>query len=795
MLIPLTPNLSFEQSAYPTAQPRKFTDPLCCVAIIVHWLAMTIVGCVYANSGNMYALFAATDYKGRLCGVDSSVVDKPYGYIVNSNLDMKCISGCYEGTKDINIGVSAYENMACLDDLIGDEYKDMSLTDYFDSSSDRYADAQDYYFDYSTLFNQGSGNCNFRIACYTVGLYCVFNPDATIPNVTVEGDFDDMVESVAGSVASAVPNQGERVSKIMGASMSADGFFGEFMQDLYTAKDYIFGYGFVVALLVAFAYTKMMSMNFPCMSFGVLDILVWGTVFVTGLLFMTLAAYMTQYYRDQEALDPQTNTEDNLKYMKYVMYFTWVFFIGYICFILAIMAKIKLCIALTKAAGNAVRDISLVVLFPLVLVFGLCLFLVPWIYYSLYVNAQGCYERINGTSTGTGTNGTDEVWHSYTWQWSSSAYYILECEGKNKCDGLCPTSDEALAAQYFLVFCYFWTSQFIIAIGQLILSLTFFLWYFTLDDVAETKTVVDKDGNEKEVTTCYGKYCQVTSAWRGNNLLLKACCKVWYHVGSAAFGSLIIAIIKFIRYLIMKAQEKAKQSGNKAAQYALMALQCCMWCLEKCMKFINKHAYIIIAVDGKIGFCGAAMKSFFLILRNIRLIACVTLVQAVVTNIGKVMVIVCTGALAYFAIAGEFGDQLNSPIGPTLFVMIMAYFVADMFMEVYAMAIDVLMHCFMTDKETHDPPGEAGSDTEPYCLRKTAPHLKPLNSCELPVCLRIIAALNHRRLTPFILPHSSARLARVGTTTSHKSKQAQEKEKVQEVRKEGLQDPRRMQNA
>ena len=91
--------------------------------------------------------------------------------------------------------------------------------------------------------------------------------------------------------------------------------------------------------------------------------------------------------------------------------------------------------------------------------------------------------------------------------------------------------------------------------------------------------------------------------------------------------------------------------------------------------------------------------------------------------------------------------------------------------------------------------GEAGSDTEPYCLRKTAPHLKPLNSCELPVCLRIIAALNHRRLTPFILPHSSARLARVGTTTSHKSKQAQEKEKVQEVRKEGLQDPRRMQNA
>ena len=687
---------------------------------------MTGVGIGYGTSGNVYALFAATDYKGRLCGVDSAVATKPYGYVVNANLDMRCVSDCYSGTKDINMAKGAYDNMVCLDDLVNDQYKGLEIGDYFYSTNERYADAQAYYFDYSTLFNQGQGNCNFKIACYTVGLYCMFNPDATIPNVTVDGVDDDMVLSVASSLASAVPNQGEKVSALMGTDISVDGFMGEFLQDLYTAKDYIFGYGFVVALVVALAYTKMMSMNFPCMSFGLLDLLVWGTVFVTGAMFMSLAAYMTQVYRDWMAEDPQTHEEDDLKMMKYVMYFTWGLFIGYVCFILAIMAKIRLCIALTKAAGNAIRDMPLTVLFPLVEVFGLCLFLIPWIYYSMYVNAQGCYERINGTSTGTGINGTNEVWHSYTWQWSSSDYYILNCEGK---DGN-PTSQEALYAQYFLVFCYFWTSQFIIAVGQLVLALTFFLWYFTKDDVAETKTVVDKDGNEEEVVTCYGKYCQPTSAWRGNNLLLKACCKVWCHVGSAAFGSLIIAIIKFIRYLIMKAQEKAKQSGNKAAMYALAALQCCMWCLEKCMKFINKHAYIIIAVDGKCGFCAAAMKSFFLILRNIRLIACVTMVQAVVTTIGKVMVIVCTGALAYIAIAGEYGDELNSPIGPTFFVMIMAYFVADMFMEVYAMAIDVLMHCFMTDKETHDPPGEPGSDTEPYCLRKTCPHLRPLNSCK-----------------------------------------------------------------
>ena len=55
----------------------------------------------------------------------------------------------------------------------------------------------------------------------------------------------------------------------------------------------------------------------------------------------------------------------------------------------------------------------------------------------------------------------------------------------------------------------------------------------------------------------------------------------------------------------------------------------------------------------------------------------------------------------YIMINSQIGEELNSLLGPVLFVMILAYFVADMFMMVYSMAIDVLMHCFMSDKEIH----------------------------------------------------------------------------------------------
>ena len=56
-----------------------------------------------------------------------------------------------------------------------------------------------------------------------------------------------------------------------------------------------------------------------------------------------------------------------------------------------------------------------------------------------------------------------------------------------------------------MMFCYFWTSEFIAAIGQLVLAMTFVLWYFAENPPAETtKTVTKKvkdpeTGEEKEV--------------------------------------------------------------------------------------------------------------------------------------------------------------------------------------------------------------------------------------------------------------------------------------------------------
>jgi len=176
-----------------------------------------------------------------------------------------------------------------------------------------------------------------------------------------------------------------------------------------------------------------------------------------------------------------------------------------------------------------------------------------------------------------------------------------------------------------------------------------------------------------------------------------------YHLGTAAFGSLIIAIIQMVRCVIYYMQRKAKEADNKLAEMVLACLQCFMWCIEKCMKFINKNAYIQTAIFGY-NFCHAAKEAFFLILRNILRIGAVTVVSEFLLIIGRFFVVAMTGMAVYYSLYyGPKGEELNSLVAPTLFTMVLAYFTATMFCEIFSMAIDTLLQCFIADEELFTP--------------------------------------------------------------------------------------------
>lgn len=180
---------------------------------------------------------------------------------------------------------------------------------------------------------------------------------------------------------------------------------------------------------------------------------------------------------------------------------------------------------------------------------------------------------------------------------------------------------------------------------------------------------------------------------------------IYYHTGTAAIGSLIIAVIKLIRAMVAKLQKKAKEMDNKVGEAILCCCQCCLWCFEKFMQFLNKKAYIQTAIFGT-SFCTSAKEAFFLIMRNARRVAGISYVTSVLIITGRLFIASVTSGFAYILIDREFGSEIHSTIGPVFLVFILSYNIGDMFLETFEMGTETILQCFIADEEMFD--GESG---------------------------------------------------------------------------------------
>lgn len=68
-----------------------------------------------------------------------------------------------------------------------------------------------------------------------------------------------------------------------------------------------------------------------------------------------------------------------------------------------------------------------------------------------------------------------------------------------------------------------------------------------------------------------------------------------YHLGTICTGSLLIAIVQFIRYIAAYIQAKMKdlQKSNRLIKCLVCCLNCFLACAERCIKFISRNGYIM----------------------------------------------------------------------------------------------------------------------------------------------------------------------------------------------------------
>jgi hypothetical protein len=337
-----------------------------------------------------------------------------------------------------------------------------------------------------------------------------------------------------------------------------------------------------------------------------------------------------------------TTTNSTINSEKIIAYVCWAVagltFIAVLC----LWNRIRLAIAILKSAAEYVKDTPTIFIVPVITILTLVCFFGYWGLTAVYLVSSGDASQIKGYPFGD-------------FQYSKTLQRLL----------------------IYHVFGLLWFNAFVIASTQFVLASSTALWYFSQGTgQAAPKTVK-------------------TSIYR----------LVRYHLGSIAFGSLILAIVQMIRLILayMEAQAKKLQGKEgRVVKYALRCLQCYVACFERFIKFLNKNAYIQVALTGK-NFCSSAKAAFFLILRNPLRFGIVGGIGSIFVLFGKVFIAAITALAGFLVITkwDRFNDNLYSPFIPTICIFIFAYVIGAVFMNVYGMAADTILACFIVDEEIH----------------------------------------------------------------------------------------------
>nr|XP_019932008.2 CTL-like protein 2 isoform X3 [Aedes albopictus] len=232
---------------------------------------------------------------------------------------------------------------------------------------------------------------------------------------------------------------------------------------------------------------------------------------------------------------------------------------------------------------------------------------------------------------------------------------------------------------------FFWGICFVSAFGDMVLAFTFATWYWTF--------------RKKEL-----RFFVLTTGFLRT---------VRYHLGTLAFGSLIIAICKIIRACLEYVDHKLRKYDNGVVKAVLCVCKCCFWCLESFLKFLNTNAYIMCAIHGK-NFCSSAKDAFSLLARNILRVIALDKVTGFLFFLSKLLIACGMAAVTYTFFDSGPTKPLHYPFIPAILVFVGTYVIASVFFSVYSVAVDTLFLCFLEDCERND-----GTQEKPYYMSKS----------------------------------------------------------------------------
>lgn len=382
------------------------------------------------------------------------------------------------------------------------------------------------------------------------------------------------------------------------------------------------------------------------------------------VMLVVLGFLYAQYAKYRDIVDNLENPEQvldadirNRDFFKICTYFWSIVTAIMLLLLIALRKKIWIAATFIMEASKAVFSMPSILFTPIFTFFWLCLFAVYWVAVAMLVASTDRAELSENSQV-------EGVGH---------AHYVERAE-----------------YNYFFwlhIFGGLWALQFIHAAQEMTIAGCVTDWY---------KSPIDRTSDKKDKLPWGGVFYSIGRLIR-------------YHLGTLALGALIIAICQLIQLILLYVKEKLEAEGadkNEAVKYAIKCCMCCMWCLEKCLKYINRNAYIEVTLHGY-AFCNGAIAAFKCLMHNFLQVAATNFVGKLVFLTMKVLIVGLVEMIAYYWLIAEHEKTGGIPevAVPLLIIGIATYFVAASFTEIFEMTVDTLLICFCEDKMVNEGEG------------------------------------------------------------------------------------------
>lgn len=270
--------------------------------------------------------------------------------------------------------------------------------------------------------------------------------------------------------------------------------FEEWMSDIEYSWAVILG-STVLALIISFVFVFILRFVAGCIIWAAI-ILFMLILFIAGAVSLAVSNYYGNMVEEMDAMEiavEETSAYQSMRIFKAVAIGLWIGDFVYVVAICCLYHKIKFAIAIMKAAAHWLRDSPLVILVPPLIFLLTTVLFIFWLAGALYLWSSG--ERVKRD----GMPFSEFIW-----------------------------DDNTRRMIYFYFFGGLWINAFLQAFNQFVLASCAAIWYF----------------NQGPDHGSIHRAPILTSFWRA----------IRYHLGSLAFGSFILAVVQFIKYMMLYLQ-------------------------------------------------------------------------------------------------------------------------------------------------------------------------------------------------------------------------------------------------